>query len=416
MAEPALEFSRVSKRYWLGRPPAGRFLGRVKQHFVPQREAFWAVRDVSLHVASGESLAIVGPNGAGKSTLLKLISAITAPTEGEIRIHGRLAALIEVGSGFHPELTGRDNVFLSGAILGMRRAEIAAKFDSIVAFAGVGPFIDAPVKFYSSGMYIRLGFAVAAHVDAQILLVDEVLAVGDEVFQQRCYRRIDELRAAGTTIVFISHDLATVEKLCDRAVLMGNGRIVTDGAASTVVASYRRTSGLGALETASDESAVVRTTSIEFVAAGEVSATGYPFRTLVSFAAERDIPSAVVEVSYCTHGGAVLFCQQTTALSGPRLTLNRGVGAIEFRTEELGLQPGCYDVTCRIMTESGETLHTFVRPERLVVDSGRMIRGYFYMPQTWRSTQPARNPALDPSGRRSPAAVASGTRGQSPRS
>jgi len=386
MADFALEFTGVSKRYWLTQPPAGSGLSRLAQRFRPRQEAFWAVRDVSFDVAAGESLAIVGPNGAGKSTILKLVSAITAPTAGEIRIHGRLAALIELGSGFHPELTGRDNVFLSGAILGMRRAEIAAKMDSITAFAGVGPFIDAPVKFYSSGMYLRLGFAVAAHVDAQILLVDEVLAVGDEVFQQRCYRRIEELRRSGTTVVFISHDLTTVERLCERAVLMGAGRVVADGDAADIVSRYRRTSGLGALETAPDIDSPVKTMAIDFLSASDVCATGYPLRTVVSFSARRTIPDAVVEVSYCTHGGAVLFCQQTTALSGPRLTLERGHGAIEFATGELGLQPGCYDVSCQIMTTAGETLHTFVRPERLLVDSGRMISGYFYMPHSWRKT------------------------------
>jgi hypothetical protein len=270
----------------------------------------------------------------------------------------------------------------------MRRAEIAAKFDRIVDFAGVGPFIDAPVKFYSSGMYVRLGFAVAAHVDAQILLVDEVLAVGDEVFQQRCYRRIDELRKAGTTIVFISHDLQTVERLCPRAILMGNGQLVADDSAPAVVAKYRRTAGLGVTTVQQSEEAVVKTTAIDFVTAGETGATGHPLLTIVAFEAASDVHGAVVEVSYCTHGGSVLFCQQSTALSGPPLTLERGAGAIEFSTDALGLQPGCYDVTCRIMTRTGATLHTFLRSERLVVDSGQMVGGYFYMPHAWRK-QPA---------------------------
>jgi lipopolysaccharide transport system ATP-binding protein len=234
---PALDLavSHVSKRYWLREPRPRGLWSRV----IPSYQEFWALRDVTFDVPRGEALGIIGPNGAGKSTLLKLLSEITAPTAGEIRLYGRLAALIEVGSGFHPELTGRENVFLSGSILGMRRAEIRAKLAQIVEFAGIGDFIDAPVKWFSSGMYVRLGFAIAAHLDPQILLVDEALAVGDADFQQRCYERIDALRAAGITIVFISHDLYSVERLCDRALLMQHGAVVADGPAAAVVARYR---------------------------------------------------------------------------------------------------------------------------------------------------------------------------------
>jgi lipopolysaccharide transport system ATP-binding protein len=232
-----LDVSHVSKRYWLRQPRAGGLWSRV----VPRYQEFWALRDVSFSVTRGEALGIIGPNGAGKSTLLKLLSEITAPTAGEIRLYGRLAALIEIGSGFHPELTGRENVFLSGSIFGMRRAEIHAKLQQIIDFAGVGDFIDAPVKWFSSGMYVRLGFAIAAHLDPQILLVDEALAVGDAEFQQKCYERIDALRAAGTTIIFISHDLCSVERLCHRALLMQQGRVTASGAVDTVIAQYRNT-------------------------------------------------------------------------------------------------------------------------------------------------------------------------------
>jgi lipopolysaccharide transport system ATP-binding protein len=238
-----LEFNHVSKQYIVradaaAAGAAGNPLVRGLQRLRPRSEPFWAVRDVSFQVKRGEALGIIGHNGAGKSTILKLLSNITAPTEGRITINGRLSALIEVGSGFHPELTGRENVFLSGSILGMRRREIAAKLDSIVEFAGVRQFIDTPVKRYSSGMHVRLGFAIAAHLEPDILLLDEVLAVGDAAFQAKCIQRIKELEVAGTTIVFISHDLTAVERLCQRVILMRKGQIASEGLPRDVIKEY----------------------------------------------------------------------------------------------------------------------------------------------------------------------------------
>ena len=237
-----LEFHNVSKQYTVKSDEPvvaeGGRLARQLRRLRRRSETFSAVNDVSFQVRRGEALGIIGHNGAGKSTILKLLSSITAPTTGEITINGRLSALIEVGSGFHPELTGRENVFLSGSILGMRRREIATKLDSIVEFAGVRQFIDTPVKRYSSGMYVRLGFAIAAHLDPDILLLDEVLAVGDAAFQAKCIKRIKELEELGTTIVFISHDLGAVEKLCDRVILMQNGRVAGEGVPRDVIKQY----------------------------------------------------------------------------------------------------------------------------------------------------------------------------------
>ena len=240
--QPDVEIDRLSKRYMVATPDHAPAAPRswLRRFGRRDRRPFWALRDLSLAVPRGETLGIVGSNGAGKSTLLKLLSGITAPTSGEIRLYGRVAALIEVGSGFHPELTGRENVYLSGSILGMRRAEITTKLEKIVGFAEVGDFIDTPVKWYSSGMYVRLGFAVAAHLEPEILLVDEVLSVGDERFQGRCLRRVGELRQAGTTIIIISHDLASIERVCDRVVLLERGRIAADGHPAPVIAEYRR--------------------------------------------------------------------------------------------------------------------------------------------------------------------------------
>jgi lipopolysaccharide transport system ATP-binding protein len=212
------------------------------------KETFWALKDVSFEVKRGEVIGIIGRNGAGKSTLLKILSRITDPTEGFAEIQGRLASLLEVGTGFQPELSGRENIFLNGSILGMKHAEIRRKFDEIVAFAEVEKFIDTPVKHYSSGMYVRLAFAVAAHLDPEILLVDEVLAVGDLAFQKKCLGKIGDISAEGRTVLFVSHSMQAIARLCKRAILLDAGRIAHDGPTHQVVTSYLG-SGLGNIAT-----------------------------------------------------------------------------------------------------------------------------------------------------------------------
>src|SRR5215467_10550184 len=204
------------------------------------KEEFWAVRDVSFEVARGEAVGIIGPNGAGKSTALKLLTRILKPTRGHCHVNGRVGALIEVAAGFHPDLTGRENVYLQGAVMGMTRAEISRKFDAIVDFAGVSEFIDTPVKRYSSGMNARLGFAVAAHMDPDVLLIDEVLSVGDVGFQEKCVTRMRELIARGVPLVFVSHNLAAVVELCTRAILVERGTVRFDGRPAETVAEFRR--------------------------------------------------------------------------------------------------------------------------------------------------------------------------------
>ncbi len=201
-------------------------------------DEFWALRNVDLEVKEGEILGIIGRNGAGKSTLLKILSQITAPTEGRIKVKGRIASLLEVGTGFHPELTGRENVYLNGAILGMTRREVRSKFDEIVAFADIDEFIDTPVKRYSSGMYVRLAFAVAAHLDPEILIIDEVLAVGDADFQKKCLGKMQSVSSQGRTVLFVSHVMASVRQLCSRVVLVHDGRVVLQGETSNVVDAY----------------------------------------------------------------------------------------------------------------------------------------------------------------------------------
>jgi lipopolysaccharide transport system ATP-binding protein len=209
-----------------------------------EAEEFFALKGVSFDIRQGEVVGLIGRNGAGKSTLLKILSRITEPTSGRAEVHGRLGSLLEVGTGFHPELTGRDNIFLNGAILGMRRQEIASRFAEIVEFSGVSQFIDTPVKRYSSGMYLRLAFAVAAHLDTEILVVDEVLAVGDASFQKKCLAKMEDVGQHGRTVVFVSHNMMAVTRLCQRTILLDEGRVLDDGPSHEIVGSYLR-SGLG---------------------------------------------------------------------------------------------------------------------------------------------------------------------------
>ena len=215
-----------------------RTLSSMRRRNRENREEFWALRDVNLEIKQGEVVGIIGRNGAGKSTLLKILSRITDPTNGRIRMHGRVSSLLEVGTGFHAELTGRENIFLNGAILGMGRAEIIRKFDEIVAFSGVEKFLDTPVKRYSSGMYVRLAFAVAAHLEPEILIVDEVLAVGDSEFQKKCLDKMDDVGHAGRTILFVSHNMQAITRLCRRCILLEQGQVRMDGAPLRVTQAY----------------------------------------------------------------------------------------------------------------------------------------------------------------------------------
>ena len=378
-------FEGVSKRYRI-RQAAGI---RAALH------DFWAVRDVSFQVAHGETFGLIGHNGAGKSTLMKLLSRITAPTAGEIRLRGRVAALIEVGSGFHPELTGRENVYLSGSILGMKRREIAAKFDRIVEFAGVGDFIDTPVKWYSSGMYVRLGFSVAAHLEADILLVDEVLAVGDAVFQTQCLERLHELRRQGMTMLFISHDLMSIERLCDRVGLMQKGQLVAYGEPHEIVRDYQRMAAradVAALADASVDHARAGDASIEGVtfhdgSGAEVltTTTGAPLITRVRYRVTAPVRDAVLETFYYSRDGRTLHCQQTTAVAGGELTLVPGEGTIEFSTPGIGLQPGIYTIGATIRERAAsDTIDWYYGRTLLYVEPGKSVRGYFYAPHDWR--------------------------------
>lgn len=264
MSDIAIRVEKISKKYHIGKiqeqhktlrdalsaafvssfRKAGKLLRGESSGAAELDETIWALRDLSFEIKQGEAVAIIGRNGAGKSTLLKVLSCITEPTEGFATIHGRVGSLLEVGTGFHNELTGRENIFLNGAILGMKKNELERKFDEIVAFAEVEKFIDTPVKHYSSGMYLRLAFAVAAHLEPEILIVDEVLAVGDARFQKKCLNKMEDVGKKGRTVIFVSHNMSAVTRLCQRAILLDGGRLLKDGPSHQVVAAHMY-SGLG---------------------------------------------------------------------------------------------------------------------------------------------------------------------------
>ena len=247
-----------------------------------KKEEFWALRNVTFDVKQGEKLGIVGRNGAGKSTLLKILTRITAPTTGRARLRGRVGSLLEVGTGFHPELTGRENIFLNGAILGMGRGEIKSKFDQIVDFAEIERFLDTPVKRYSSGMYVRLAFAVAAHLEPEVLLIDEVLAVGDMEFQNKCLRKMSSVAREGRTILFVSHNMVAVESLCDRGMLIDKGEVAAAGSINEVINAYMKTMQRAVAEDIADRRDRVGSCAIQFTHITVLDADLRPVSTLVS--------------------------------------------------------------------------------------------------------------------------------------
>jgi len=377
---PAVRIERVSKRYQLGVRPSvdgsfremlvnvakapirrmRRLSGRAKEGW------FWALRDVSFEVPPGEVAAIIGANGAGKSTLLKVLSRITEPTEGRIELRGRVASLLEVGTGFHPELTGRENIFLNGAILGMRRAEIRQKFDEIVDFAEVSAFIDTPVKHYSSGMYLRLAFAVAAHLDGEVLLVDEVLAVGDTAFQKKCLGKMRDVSRGGRTVVFISHNMAVVSALCTRAIVLEAGRPVFDGPAGAGVRHYLEHSRADAAltwdlasasRTVDDLGLLVR---LERVTALTARGDGFLFAEPLRF--RVDVASAAtLEHVECAVGLDDMFGSRVVTFMSDRQQMSMSAGGrynIDVTVPPFGLRPGRYLLSVSLY--SGGQYHDYL--------------------------------------------------------
>lgn len=391
-----VELREVWKRFMLPEQMAGRLKDALPFWFGrrPSRE-FWALKGVSFDVAPGEALGIIGPNGAGKSTILKLITGITRATRGTVATRGRVAALIEVGAGFHPDLTGRENVYLNGAFMGLRRREITERFDRIVEFAGLEGFLDVPVKRYSSGMYMRLGFAVAAHIDPEILLVDEVLAVGDISFQMKCLDKIKELRERDRTIIFVSHHMKAVAGLCDRVLLLANGEVVDAGDPASVIARYRSlvaddtvqkgTTFLG--EQDRWGSGGVEITGVELLDRDgrpvDVVATGDPLTVRIGYMVHKPVRHPVFEVeihrtdrTYC--------CGTSTRVDGIDLGTVSGTGTVELHYRELSLLPDGYYLSVGVFDDSGLVPYDFLRGVRaFTVQSDLLDRGLVYLPHRW---------------------------------
>ncbi|MCG2798733.1 MAG: ABC transporter ATP-binding protein [Cellulomonas sp.] len=352
------------------------------------KEDFWALRGVSLDIEAGSSIGLVGPNGSGKSTLLKAIGGIIQPTSGEVLLRGRLAALLELGAGFHPDLTGRENVYLNAAILGLSRKQTDGYFDAIVDFSGIEPFIDTQVKFYSSGMYVRLAFAVAVHVDPDILLVDEVLAVGDEPFQRKCMDRIRGFQAEGRTIILVTHSLSQVAELCDRAVVLQHGEVAADGKPIDALRVLRddfaeierEDLARGQAEhhgTTSRPAAEV--TAVRVAVRGEVvdSATITPGEDLdvhIQIACNEPLDAGwILGVGIDTALGQPVFGTNSRLLDMPMTSLDRS-RTFRYHLRDVALGEGSYWVAAGILDSTGTRVHRLDQGARLVVESsGRSV-------------------------------------------
>jgi lipopolysaccharide transport system ATP-binding protein len=373
-----------------------------EKHLDESPDYFWALKDINLEIKQGEVVGIIGRNGAGKSTLLKILSRITPPTTGTITYHGRVASLLEVGTGFHRELTGRENVFLNGSILGMKRSEIAKKFDEIVAFAEVEKFIDMPVKFYSSGMYVRLAFAVAAHLEPEILIVDEVLAVGDAEFQKKCLGKMGDVAKQGRTILFVSHNMAAIQSLCKSALLLFDGKVVEQGEVPHVVSSYLdRTASVTAeaVATRTDREGTgdLRFTKLRIIGPdGKTTSTipcGGPVSFDLAYETRRPITSPIIFLGIYDLSGTQLinFNSMMTRLESAR---TEATGQFVCHVPELPLPAGEYRVNIAASERFGAQLDRVVSAATLTITSADFFGsgydspsgGIFLVRHDWRHT------------------------------
>lgn len=408
MSDLAVRVDRVSKKYQIGVVRHDTLRDRLAHGFsaLLRRNGrtgtndgdLWALRDASFEVECGEVVGIIGRNGAGKSTLLKILSRITEPTRGRAEIYGRVGSLLEVGTGFHPELTGRENIFLNGAILGMTRREISRKFDEIVAFAEIEKFLETPVKRYSSGMYVRLAFAVAAHLEPEILLVDEVLAVGDLAFQQKCLGKMSEVAGEGRTVLFVSHNMAAVQTLCTRGIFLRHGTICTDDTIFKTISAYLKTLEESAAQSMLDRTerrgkGRVRLTGLDFSSDEDDSptnlATGHPAR--FTFHISEIQPELECFFTFYDHYGQPVATFHS-GLMGPEDVRDSDLGAkLVCEFDELLLMPGRYRLNAGLSCK-GELEDHVEGVAFLDVEQGQLRGrpvtfgkyGHVSMPHRWR--------------------------------
>jgi ABC-type polysaccharide/polyol phosphate transport system ATPase subunit len=408
----AVALRDVSKRFRLHR---GRQVSTVKDLFVRlfiggagpgllSGEELWALRDVSLDLVRGRMVGIIGSNGSGKSTLLKVLGGILKPTLGQVAVRGRVSALIELGAGFHPEFTGRENIYVNGALLGLSRAEIRTRFDEIVAFAGLEPFVDNPVKTYSSGMYMRLGFAIAVTVDPDILLIDEVLAVGDEAFQHRCVGKIQEFKARGKTIVLVSHDLGSIERLCDEAIWLDQGRLHARGETREVIVRYldhvaREEARALGIEHAEAEAAArgetaarwgTREVELTRVQVWDKSGverylfeTGEPCTLRLAYRAHRPVEDPVFGIGVFRKDGVCCY-GTNTAIEGLALGKVEGDGEVLLDIDRLDLVEGEYLLDVAVHARDGHPYDYHSRLYALATRSRVRDTGVARLAHRWR--------------------------------
>lgn len=416
MTDLAVKAEHLSKRFWLHRERRTGLKERIVRGRAPRAQEFWALRDASFSIDRGATFGLIGQNGSGKSTTLKVLAGIYRPTSGRVIVNGRVSALLELGAGFHGELTGRENIRLNGAILGLSGRQIDAAMDRIIDFAGIGEFIDSPVKIYSSGMFVRLGFAVAVSLDPEILMVDEVIAVGDEEFQRKCFDHLFELRKRGTTIVFVTHSLGLIRDLCDQAAWLDHGAIRELGAAREVADSYiasvnerevhaqpMEPVGVSAANgSARLGSGEVRITSLEYLdGKGDPSSVllaGAPCTVRMHFEARSAVSRAIFGLGFLHESGANVAGPNSGRV-GP-WSLPRGQGYVDFVIDELLLQPGIFQVSTAIV-DRGHTYDYADREFDLRVRlQGDQEPGLTRMPGTWKAPVTVASPdASAPSAR-----------------